>query len=316
MNSKIVLLTSDQPGAVALAKAARALARAILDHGIVLSGVIVERTPPAKSWKRSLRNFLGEELSLQLASLRWPADVRRLLLGEHELQRRGEARLDEALGQDARSFPSHLRILRTDRVNSEDAYRFLCNDVPDLVVTFATGLLKPRMLQIPRLGTINVHTSLLPDYRGFWPEFWQLYDRAYDKTGFSVHFIDEGVDTGDILHREHVPSNDDTDPFMLRTRNIIHVVRKYPCVIKDVLSGVFSRIPQPDPTTPVYRLKDVTMEKKAELFQRFADKLGWPVFQAPVAEPLLRRRTGCAFGVDPQREDAPVKGTDSRATAR
>jgi hypothetical protein len=33
------------------------------------------------------------------------------------------------------------------------------------------------------------------------------------------------------------------------------------------------------------------MEKKAELFQRFADKLGWPVNQAPFAEPLLRRRT-------------------------
>ena len=287
MNSRIVLLTSDQPGAVALARAARALARSILDHGIDLSGVIVERTPQPKSWKGSLRHLLGDELSLQLASLRWPSDVRRLVLGEHELQRRGEARLDEALGKDARSFPSHVRLLRTARVNSEEAYRFLRDEAPDLVVTFATGLLKPRMLQIPRLGTINVHTSVLPDYRGFWPEFWQLYDRAYDKTGFSVHFIDEGVDTGDIVHREHVPSNDETDPFTLRTRNIIQVVRKYPSVIKDVLSGAFSRTPQPSSTTPVYRLKDVTLEKKAELFQRFADRLGWPMKQTLLEETEL-----------------------------
>src|SRR5512132_1875544 len=134
MKPKVVLLTSDQPGGAALARAARALARSILDHEISLSGVIVERAPQPRDWKRSLRNLLGDELSLRLSSLRWPADVRRLILGEHELQRRAEARLDEALGKDARSFPSRLRILRTDSVNSEDVFRFLRHDMPDVVV--------------------------------------------------------------------------------------------------------------------------------------------------------------------------------------
>jgi hypothetical protein len=58
-------------------------------------------------------------------------------------------------------------------------------------------------------------------------------------------------------------------------------------VIKDVLSGAFSRTPQPSSTTPVYRLKDVTLEKKAELFQRFADRLGWPMKQPLLEETEL-----------------------------
>ena len=199
--------------------------------------------------------------------MRWSPDARQLGLAEHRLQRRAERILGGLLGQETRSFPD-VRTIYTDDVNSDAAFEFLQNEHPDLMVAFATGILKKRTFDAARLGTINAHTSLLPDYRGFWPEFWQIYDKAYAKTGITIHFIDEGLDTGDIVFREHVPATHDTDPFLLRTFNTLEILRTYPRVIKNILSGTFSRNPQTTPSTPVYRFKDVTVEKKRELFQR------------------------------------------------
>ncbi|MET0213625.1 MAG: formyltransferase family protein, partial [Vicinamibacterales bacterium] len=170
-------------------------------------------------------------------------------------------------GGNSHKFPE-TQIVFTDDVNADVAYQFLQREVPDLVVTFATGLLRKRTFEIGRLGTLNAHTSLLPDYRGSWPEFWQVYDEAYAKTGITIHFIDEGVDTGDIVHRQHVQVSEDTDPFLLRTLNTIQIVRDYPRVIQKVLSGTNLRSPQTASTTPTYRHGDVTVEKKRELFQR------------------------------------------------
>jgi folate-dependent phosphoribosylglycinamide formyltransferase PurN len=267
MLQKVVLLTSDQPAALALARAARALAHTIVASGISLTGIIVETTPRPKGWKQTVHDFLGEDLFLRLASLRWSSDARQLGLAEHRLQRRADRILGDLLGEETRSFPD-VRTLYTDSVNSDAGFEFLQNERPDLTVAFATGILKKRTFDAARLGTVNAHTSLLPDYRGFWPEFWQIYDRAYAKTGITIHFIDEGLDTGDIVFREHVPATDDTDPFLLRTFNTLEILRTYPRVIKNILSGTFSRKPQATSSTPVYRFKDVTVEKKRELFRR------------------------------------------------
>jgi methionyl-tRNA formyltransferase len=239
----------------------------MVESGILLKGIIVERTCQPKCWKEVLHDFLGEDLYLSLVSRRWPAETRQLVLAERKLQRNAEQQLVDCLGGKSCIFPKTQTVF-TDDLNSDTAYQFLQSEAPDLVVTFATGLLRKRTFEIGRLGAINAHTSVLPDYRGSWPEFWQLYDQAYAKTGITIHFIDEGVDTGDIVHRQHVPVSEGTDPFVLRTLNTMQIVRDYPRVIQKVLSGTNSRSPQTASTTPTYRQKDVTVEKKRELFQR------------------------------------------------
>ncbi len=267
MSGKVILLTSDNAWARALAHAGRALAHAIVDSGVFLSGIIVEKVPQPKCWKRVLQDCVGENLYLSLISRRWSAETRRLVLAERKLQRNAEQQLADFLDGNSHRFPK-TQTLFTDDLNSDMAYQFLQREAPDLVVTFATGLLKKRTFESGRLGTLNAHTALLPDYRGAWPEFWQMYDQAYTKTGITIHFIDEGVDTGDIVHRQHVPVSEDTDPFVLRTLNTMQIVRDYPRVIQKVLSGTNLRSPQTASTTPTYRHRDVTVEKKRELFQR------------------------------------------------
>ncbi len=70
---------------------------------------------------------------------------------------------------------------------------------PDLIVVTAYGkILSGRLLNLPRFGTINVHGSLLPKYRGAAPIQWAVIN-GEKETGVTIMQMDEGVDTGDIL---------------------------------------------------------------------------------------------------------------------
>lgn len=75
---------------------------------------------------------------------------------------------------------------------------------PDLCVTAAFGhILSQEVLDIPRLGTVNVHASLLPKYRGSAPVNWALIN-GETVTGVTTMMTDKGMDTGDILMQRQV----------------------------------------------------------------------------------------------------------------
>ena len=79
---------------------------------------------------------------------------------------------------------------------------------PDLIVTCAFGQILPKsVLDIPRLGTINVHGSLLPKYRGAAPIQWAVIN-GEAKTGITTMFTDIGVDTGDMLLQDEIEISD------------------------------------------------------------------------------------------------------------
>ena len=76
---------------------------------------------------------------------------------------------------------------------------------PDLCVTAAFGhILSQEVLDIPRLGTVNVHASLLPKYRGSAPVNWALIN-GESVTGVTTMMTDLGMDTGDILMQREAP---------------------------------------------------------------------------------------------------------------
>ncbi|MDA2936701.1 hypothetical protein MYX75_00340 [Acidobacteria bacterium AH-259-A15] len=60
------------------------------------------------------------------------------------------------------------------------------------------------MFSIPRLGMINVHHEILPQFRGATRMIWQIYEGSME-TGYAIHQIDRGIDTGNILYQEKMP---------------------------------------------------------------------------------------------------------------
>jgi len=92
-----------------------------------------------------------------------------------------------------------LPLLQPRSINSQDCVEFLRSLNLDLLVTAAFGqLLRPVVLQLPRLGCVNVHASLLPKYRGAAPIQWAIINGERE-TGVTTFLMDEGMDTGPIL---------------------------------------------------------------------------------------------------------------------
>lgn len=75
---------------------------------------------------------------------------------------------------------------------------------PDVCLSLGNGYIPERVFSVPRLGTLNVHHELLPEFRGAQGVIWQLHEGSAT-TGFTVHVMDRSIDTGAILHREAVP---------------------------------------------------------------------------------------------------------------
>jgi len=75
---------------------------------------------------------------------------------------------------------------------------------PDLGVSLGAPILKPPLFRIPVQGTINLHLGNVPDFRGAPPAFWELVTGA-DTIGATVHWVDEGLDTGPVLGAAEAP---------------------------------------------------------------------------------------------------------------
>lgn len=88
-----------------------------------------------------------------------------------------------------------------DTHRAEEWFRNLNPDI--IVVSSMSHLLKKNIINIPKHGVINYHHSYLPDYRGPNPLFWMYYDYVLD-PGVTVHYIDVGEDTGDIIYQGRV----------------------------------------------------------------------------------------------------------------
>ena len=98
-----------------------------------------------------------------------------------------------------------IAVYQPVRVKAPDFVDVLRGLAPDLIVVVAFGqILSKEILSLPPLGCINVHASLLPRYRGAAPMQWAIM-RGEKETGVTTMFMDEGLDTGDMLLRETLP---------------------------------------------------------------------------------------------------------------
>ena len=98
-----------------------------------------------------------------------------------------------------------IPVFQPERIKREEGVAMLKSCAPDLCVTAAFGqLLSQEILDIPPLGTINVHSSLLPRHRGSAPINWSII-QGDPVTGVTTMFTDKGMDTGDILLTRETP---------------------------------------------------------------------------------------------------------------
>lgn len=136
--------------------------------------------------------------------------------GEHEIVAvvtqpdRPKGRSGQLIPSPVKSFAvdKGIPVLQPEKIKCQEAVLELKNYPADIFVVAAFGqILSKEILDMPRLGCVNVHASLLPEYRGAAPIQWVIAD-GKKETGVTIMQMNEGLDTGDILTQSRVPISD------------------------------------------------------------------------------------------------------------
>lgn len=130
----------------------------------------------------------------------------------------------------------NMRTITQADISFEDlAIEIVDNDIDLLVCHSFMRILPAEVLSKPKYkpGCINVHASLLPRYRGPSPTYWVL-ENGEKKTGLTCHYMDEGVDTGDIICQVEVP--------VFATDTIGAIIDRQKGIVKELIDESIKRL--------------------------------------------------------------------------
>jgi methionyl-tRNA formyltransferase len=112
------------------------------------------------------------------------------------------------------------KVFVIDNFNGAQSEQLLKEIEPDIVVLGGSRIIRKNIIKIPKIGILNAHPGLLPKYRGVDVIPWAIYQG--DPIGVTIHFIDEGVDTGRIVAQKiiNVTEGDTLDSLMKKANEI------------------------------------------------------------------------------------------------
>ena len=207
-----------------------------------------------------------------------------------------------------------IPVFQPERIKREEGVAMLKSCAPDLCVTAAFGqLLSQEILDIPPLGTINVHSSLLPRHRGSAPINWSII-QGDPVTGVTTMFTDKGMDTGDILLMRETPIGPAENAGELTDRLAVMGAQLLIETIRALEAGTLARTPQ-DHAAATYEPK---MDKELGRidWSKSAQELDWLVRGTtpwPGAFTTLGEQTIKVFELDIL--DGPASGAPGEIVA-
>ena len=135
-------------------------------------------------------------------------------------------------------------VLQPESVRTDDFHARMAELKPDLFIVVAFGQLLPQsLLDIPTIGAINVHASLLPRHRGAAPIQWAIVEGDAE-TGVTTMMMDKGMDTGDILLMEKTAIAPDETASTLHDRLSTMGAQVLMDTLAQIQAGTLVRIPQ------------------------------------------------------------------------
>jgi Formyl transferase len=95
--------------------------------------------------------------------------------------------------------PRRGATIYVSTANGPDAVEAISGLEPDVLIQLGNGILSKQIFEIARIGTLNLHPGIAPLNKGREPIYWALWEQEPSWLGATVHFIDEGIDTGPVL---------------------------------------------------------------------------------------------------------------------
>lgn len=154
---------------------------------------------------------------------------------------RGQKILESAVKQYAKS--QNLRTLQPERFRDETFLHELKNLNADLQIVVAFKMLPEIVWSMPRLGTFNLHASLLPQYRGAAPINWAVIN-GDSKTGITTFLLKHEIDTGNILFQEEIEINEEDNAGTVHDKLMISGSKLVLKTVDAIISNQYSSIEQ------------------------------------------------------------------------
>ncbi|NNE98781.1 MAG: hypothetical protein HKN25_07150 [Pyrinomonadaceae bacterium] len=191
-------------------------------EGFRVVGVVVEEVPTVKAlqeWTKKLG--FGVFVKKAVQRLKGKGNV------SGDLQKGTGSQLSKAdISPDVYHFKSH---------NSPECIEKVKQLAPDVIVLRGCGIIKPAMLDVPKIGVINPHYALLPEFRGMDVTEWSALHG--EPIAVSVHSVNKGVDTGTVLKSELIEPTPEDTVGSLRDKSAALAVKLLSAALVDLRDG-------------------------------------------------------------------------------
>ena len=148
------------------------------------------------------------------------------------------------------AIEKNLKVFQPEKIVNNNEFKDEIRSLnPDLVCVVAYGVILPKsFLKIPPLGCINLHPSMLPNYRGPAPIQWAILN-GDKKTGVTIMYLNEKMDAGDIIAQKEVEIDEDETTGDLWNRLSELGAKLLLQVVNNIAKGKIERTPQPEEFT-------------------------------------------------------------------
>lgn len=184
------------------------------------------------------------------------------------------------------ALKNNIKVLQPEKIRYD--YDEIIKLNPDIIITCAYGQIIPKeLLQFPKYGCINIHASLLPKLRGGAPIHKAIIN-GYSETGVTIMYMDEKMDSGDIIYQEKIKIEDNDNVGTLFDKLSILGSKMIMKILPDIVNGNVNRIKQ-DESKVTYAYNITKEEEKIdfnkttlEVYNQIRGLNPWPVGYATI----------------------------------
>jgi folate-dependent phosphoribosylglycinamide formyltransferase PurN len=165
---------------------------------------VIEKSPlPSSTWKKM------EVRTKMVQKYGFIKSINKLLFNKYRsffINQRDDDIIKSILfpGEITVEYSRDIPSIEVHNINETECEKFIKIHSPDIIAVCGTTVIRPHIFKLSKNGTINIHCGITPEYRSADSIFWALYNGEPDKVGVTIHFVDEGIDTGDIIYQETV----------------------------------------------------------------------------------------------------------------
>ena len=166
------------------------------------------------------------------------------------------------------SDQSNTQFIDKGEINSEHMVKEIIELKPDIIITYGCSLIKYPLINSMRNKIINVHLGLSPYYYGAGTNFHAMVNNDFQCVGYTFMYMDEGIDTGEIIHqaRAHIEPFDNPHQIgnrliKIMTKDFMHLIENFHCLKKQTSENKF--------IGKTYKIKDASDKAVEKLYKNF-----------------------------------------------